>query len=83
MKNKIQAVALKYPENVDAPFISASGSGLVAEKILETAKENNIPIVENKDLTKVLCAEEIGSFIPEETWEVVATIFSFLVDNQN
>ncbi len=82
MKKELQAVALKYPENSYAPFVSAVGTKINAQKILEIAKENEIPIVEDEDLTQILCAQEIGSFIPEETWSAVAAIFSFLVDVQ-
>ena len=69
MDSKIKAVALKYPKNAAAPFICASGKGEVAKNILDIAQKNNIPIVENSDLTDVLTLQEIGTIIPEETWE--------------
>ena len=81
MKNtKIKAVALKYPKNAAAPFICASGKGKVAENIIEIAEQNNIPIVENSELTDVLTLQEIGSIIPEETWELIANIFSYIIE---
>ena len=81
MKNsKIKAVALKYPKNAAAPFICASGKGKVAENIIEIAEQNNIPIVENSELTDVLTLQEIGLIIPEETWELIAYIFSYIID---
>ena len=81
MKNsKIKAVALKYPKNAAAPFICASGKGKVAENIIEIAEQNNIPIVENSELTDVLTLQEIGSTIPEETWELIANIFSYIIE---
>lgn len=73
-----KAVALAYPENVDAPFISASEKGSAAEKLVRIAKENNIPIVSNTDLVEVLSAKELGSCVPEETWQVLANIFAFI-----
>ena len=79
-KKPLKAVSLKYPDELPLPFISSSGKNEVAQKILEVAKENNIPIVENKELTDFLCASEIGSMIPENTWKAVASIFAFLVD---
>ena len=81
MKNsKIKAVALKYPKNAAAPFICASGKGKVAENIIEIAEQNNIPIVENSELSDVLTLQEIGSIIPEETWELIANIFSYIIE---
>lgn len=76
---ELKAVALKYPENAEAPFISAAGKGLVAEKILEIAKEHSVPVVENEIAADVLSVQEIGSMIPENTWEIVAQIFSVVV----
>ena len=78
--SKIKAVALKYPKNAAAPFICASGKGKVAENIIEIAEQNNIPIVENSELSDVLTLQEIGSIIPEETWELIANIFSYIIE---
>lgn len=72
------AVALQYPEGVSAPFISASGKGDLAEKIISIARENNIPIKEDKNLVEVLSAVNPGEFIPLETYEAVASVFVFL-----
>ena len=72
-KKPLKAVSLKYPDELPLPFISSSGKNEVAQKILEVAKEN-------KELTDFLCASEIGSMIPENTWKAVASIFAFLVD---
>lgn len=76
---ELKAVALKYPENAEAPFIAATGKGAVAEKILEIAKEHSVPVVENEIAADVLSVQEIGSMIPENTWEIVAQIFSVVV----
>lgn len=76
---ELKAVALKYPENAEAPFISAVGKGLAAEKILEIAKEHSISVVENEIAADILSVQEIGSMIPENTWEIVAQIFSVVV----
>lgn len=80
VKNENSAIALKYPENADAPFITAKSRGALAKKMLEIAKENNVPIVKNEIATEILTAEEIGSSIPEETWEIIAKIFTFLIE---
>ena len=70
---------MKYPEGAPAPFITASGKGIVAEKILETARENDIKIVENKELTDFLSVQEIGTCVPESIWPVLAKIFAFVM----
>lgn len=72
------AVSLKYPENADAPFISAKESGILAKKMVEIAEENNIPIVENDIAANVLSMRQIGECIPESTWETIAGIFAFI-----
>ena len=73
MKNEKKAVALRYPENAPAPFICASGKGELARRILEIAQENKIPVVHDE-------VQEIGSFIPEQTWEAMAKIFAFVAE---
>ena len=80
MEEKKSLVALRYPEGAECPFISAKAKGLLAEKMLEIAKENDIPVVEDKLLEGLLTCEEIGESIPLETWEIVAKIFAFLAD---
>lgn len=81
MKEK-KAVVLKYPENASAPFITASAKGQLAEKIMQIAKECNVPVVENEIAANVLSLQEIGSAIPEETWGIVAEIFAVVVESQ-
>lgn len=78
MKSLKKAAALRYPENADAPYISASATGREAEKIIETARINGIPVVENKELADVLLIKNVGDFIPESTYSVVAGIFAFI-----
>ena len=72
------AVALKYDKSKLAPFIIAKGNQHLAEKIFKLAKENQIPIVTDENLVKVLSVVDIGSCIPENTYKAVATIFTFL-----
>lgn len=75
-----KAVALKYSDGAVAPVITASGKGFLAEKILEIAAQNEIPVTENENLVDFLSVQEIGQPIPEETWEAVAKIFAFVVN---
>lgn len=69
---------MKYDGGRDAPYITSKGRGLTAKKILEIAEENNIPVVVDSELLNVLEIQDIGDFIPEETFEVIAKIFAFV-----
>lgn len=80
------AAALKYDkENMDAPRLVASGSGKVAEKIIEVAKEANVSIVEDVALVSALLALELGDEVPLELYESVARVLAFVykVDSSN
>jgi flagellar biosynthesis protein len=80
-KKKREAAALRYsPENNGAPEIVALGKGEVAEKIIETARENNVPLYEDAELAHTLSYMEIGSEIPRELYEIVAKILVFVGD---
>lgn len=70
-----EAAALAYnAEKGGAPVITAAGRGLVAEKILERAKEFNIPIVSDALLSHTLNQLEVGEEIPHEFYAIVAQI---------
>ena len=73
------AVALGYDPNEDgAPKVIASGRGVLAEKIIEQAKDNKIPVHEDDKLAETLSRLEIGEMIPTELYEVVAEILVFV-----
>ena len=77
------AVALRYPEWADAPYISAKAKGSVAERLVQIAEENDVPVVENAEMANVLSLQSVGSFIPESTYSAIATIFAFIMDLEN
>ena len=80
-KRKIkQAVAIEYDPNDIAPKIIATGRGKIAERIIEEAKEHDVPIHEDEKLAGTLSKLDIGEYIPPELYEVVAEILVF-VDN--
>lgn len=74
------AVAIKYdPEVAEAPIVLAKGSDYLAAKIKEIAKENNIEIVENKPLARMLYANvDIGQTVPPELYQAVAEVLAFV-----
>jgi len=72
------SVALSYkPGSLSAPKVLAMGKGHIAAKIREIAKENNIPMRENKPLARSLFKQvKVGDEIPEELFEAVAIILA-------
>ncbi len=78
-KKKLKtAVALEYDPADTAPKIVATGTGKLAEKIIEKAKEADVPIHEDSKLADTLSKLEIGEMIPPELYEVVAEILVFV-----
>ncbi len=78
-KNKVkQAIALEYNPEEDAPKVIASGRGALAERIIERAKESDVPIHRDDKLAETLSRLEIGEAIPPELYEVVAEILIFV-----
>lgn len=75
-KTLTTAVALKY-DGSDAPTITATGEGLLAEEIIRIATEAEIPLYENADLVELLSKLELGEQIPEVLYRVIAEIIAF------
>ena len=82
MKKKMDkkiAVALKMDEyGRTVPRVSASAMGQLADRIIEIARENNIPIYEDQDLADSLRYLDIGMALPEELFPVVAEIIAHI-----
>ena len=74
------AVAVAYEPGESAPKILATGKGEVAEKIIEKAKENDVPLYKDNKLADTLSKLKIGDVIPPELYEVVAEILVFVDD---
>ncbi|WP_027400153.1 EscU/YscU/HrcU family type III secretion system export apparatus switch protein [Anaerovorax odorimutans] len=74
-----KAVALKYDSNDTSPVIVASGLGHMAEKMVEVANENNVPVYEDNSLTTVLSQLELGSNIPENLYQAVVDIYLYFL----
>lgn len=73
------AIALKYEDGAAAPRVVAKGQDEVAQKIKEIARENNVPLVENRPLARTLFATvEIGGWIPPDLYEAVAQVLAFV-----
>lgn len=73
------AVALGYnPATHDSPKVMAKGKGLVADQIIEKAKIHDIPVQQDPSLVEVLSQLELNERIPEELYQAVAEVFSFI-----
>lgn len=78
------AAALKYDTRKDtAPKVTAKGQGGVAEKIIELAKKNNVPIRSDPDLIQILSKLDIDEQIPIELYTAVAEILAFVYTVNN
>ena len=77
-KRKV-AVALRYRrETESAPTVVAGGFGLIAERILELAKESRVPVHEDAALAEALGKVGVDRPIPVELYEAVAEVISFV-----
>lgn len=73
------AVALKYDFGDGAPTVTAKGKGHIADKIIETARENDIAIEENPVLAEALSKIELESEIPVPLYKAVAEVIGFVL----
>lgn len=79
MDEQKKAVALKYNKDKDrAPKVVAKGKGYIAEKIIQAARENNVPLYEDKNLSQVLEALDLDTEIPPELYRAVAEVLAFI-----
>jgi flagellar biosynthesis protein FlhB len=72
------AVGMEWDrERMVAPMVIAKGQDNMAQRIKAIARDNDVPVVENKPLARALYAEvEVGEVIPERYYEVLATILA-------
>lgn len=74
------AVAIRYDaEEADAPLVVAKGADYLAQKIKDIARENDVEIVENKPLARMLYANvEVGEMVPPELYKAVAEVLAYV-----
>ncbi len=80
MEEKVKkAAALKYERGKDrAPRLVAKGTGPIAEKIVELARENGVEVLEDRELVEFLVALDVGQEIPPELYRAVAEILAYV-----
>ncbi len=79
------AAAIQYDKNEStAPVLIAKGADYLAQKIKEVAKDNNIEIVENKPLARMLYYNvEVGAEIPPELYQMTAEVLAYVYGLKN
>jgi flagellar biosynthesis protein len=80
MDDKLKkAVALKYRHQIDAaPKVVAKGQGIIAERIIEMAREHNIPLKRDPALIEVLSKMDLDQEIPPELYRAVAEVLAYV-----
>lgn len=77
------AVALRYEQEKDsAPVVVAKGRGLLAERIVEIAQENDIVIDTSPELAQALSGVEVDQQIPVELYQAVAEVIGYVLRTQ-
>lgn len=72
------AVALAYQGGATAPKVVASGKGLVADHIIELARQNGVYVHESRELVALLMDVELDQRIPPNLYKVVAELLAWL-----
>lgn len=72
------AVALTY-EAPHAPRVVAVGRGELGQKIIDTAREHGVPLETNAPLAEALSTIELETEIPEQLYEAMAVIITFIL----
>ena len=79
-RERALAVALHYEKGTrDAPRVVAKGRGLLAERIVQLAKENDIVVEANPALAEALGGIELDDSIPLELYEAVAIVIGYVL----
>lgn len=79
MEKRAKAAALRYkPEKDSAPKVVAKGSGIIAEKIIQIAKEHKIPLRDDPQLVEVLSTLDLYQEIPPDLYKAVAEILAYV-----
>jgi len=80
MKKVKKATAIKYENGYDVPIVTAAGIGYIADRIIKTAEESKVTIVQNEELANLLSNVDIGSEIPVELYDAIAKVIAYVMD---
>ena len=73
-----RAVALQYHHDMPAPLVVAKGSGAAARRLVELASQHGISVVDRAELANALVMVDIGDYIPEDLYRMVAELLAFI-----
>lgn len=73
-----RAVALAYAAGSQAPTVVAKGRGLVAEQIIERARDAGVFVHESKELVSILMDVDLDSHIPPALYRAIAELLAWL-----
>lgn len=74
-----KAVALKYENGTPAPVVVASGMGYLAERMVEIAADNGVPVYEDSSLATMLAQLQLGEAIPESLYQFIVDIYVYFL----
>ena len=69
---------MRYWAGLPAPFLAAKAEGRAADRLIAMAKEAGVPVVEDRPLAKAIFPLDVGSYVPEDCFEIVAKVFAFV-----
>lgn len=72
------AIALAYQAGNAAPRVVAKGRGLIAQAIIERAKEHGVYVHESEDLVAILMQVELDENIPPQLYQAVAELLAWI-----
>jgi flagellar biosynthesis protein len=72
------AVALAYSEKESAPLVVAKGKGLLAQAIIERAREAGVYVHESRELVALLMHVDLDQHIPPQLYVAVAELLAWL-----
>ncbi len=75
-----KAIALQYGRDDTAPVVVASGMGYMAEKIVDVAQKNGVPVYEDDSLATMLTQLKLGQEIPEELYQAIVEIYVYFLN---
>lgn len=79
---KRKAAAIKYRQGDSSPEVVATGRGVIADKIIEKAKEFDVPFFKNEALANSLLDIKVGDKIPPQLYKAVAEVFVWLLGSE-
>ncbi|MFK8040771.1 EscU/YscU/HrcU family type III secretion system export apparatus switch protein [Congregibacter sp.] len=72
-----QSAALSY-SGEGAPVLVAKGENAIADRIVELAAQHDVPIVQNEQLTELLCQIPLGDEVPPALYVAVAEVLAYV-----